>query len=155
MGVMGWSEVTENFLLKIKKGWTQATLQIYQQMIPTILTPFHSSLRSTPSTFRPPHLPPLQPLFQTLGMFVGMCAALIIHAAVLIFKIPFPGYKHKKSSSRRNGYAAVGEVGEEEEDEVSEGGQEEGRRRAGGGQEEGRRSETTTTHWEPSSSSHD
>jgi len=58
-----------------------------------------------------------KPLFQTLGMFVGMCAALIIHAAVLIFKIPFPGYKHKKSSSRRNGYAAVGEVGEEEEDE--------------------------------------
>lgn len=59
-----------------------------------------------------------KPLFQTLGMFVGMCAALFIHAAVLIFKIPFPGYKHAKSVSKKKGYAAVGEVGEPEEEEM-------------------------------------
>jgi drug/metabolite transporter (DMT)-like permease len=38
-----------------------------------------------------------KPLFQTLGMFVGMCSALFMHFAVLYFKIPFPGYKHASS----------------------------------------------------------
>ncbi len=38
-----------------------------------------------------------KPLFQTLGMFIGMCAALFMHFAVLYFKIPFPGYKHASS----------------------------------------------------------
>lgn len=36
----------------------------------------------------------VNPLFQTLGMFVGMLAALVMHGAVLAFKIPFPGYNH-------------------------------------------------------------
>jgi hypothetical protein len=35
-----------------------------------------------------------KPLFQTMGMFVGMMFGLVMHAAVLIFKIPFPGYQH-------------------------------------------------------------
>ena len=68
-----------------------------------------------------------KPLFQTLGMFVGMCAALILHAGVRIFKIPFPGYVHAKKSSgkgrsKRVGYAAVGEVGDDDdEDDDDEG----------------------------------
>ncbi|GMH80533.1 hypothetical protein TrST_g2950 [Triparma strigata] len=55
-----------------------------------------------------------KPLFQTLGMFVGMCAALFLHAGVVMFKIPFPGYVHKTS---RNGYSAVGDVDDDEEEE--------------------------------------
>lgn len=31
-------------------------------------------------------------------MFLGMTVALVMHGAVLMFKIPFPGYVHKKSS---------------------------------------------------------
>lgn len=37
------------------------------------------------------------PLFQTLGMFVGMVAALAMHFLVLVFKIPFPGYDHSET----------------------------------------------------------
>jgi len=33
-----------------------------------------------------------KPIFQTLGMFVGMVFGLVMHAVVLYFKIPFPGY---------------------------------------------------------------
>lgn len=32
------------------------------------------------------------PLFQTFGMFLGMTFALILHFAVVRYKIPFPGY---------------------------------------------------------------
>ena len=34
------------------------------------------------------------PLFQTWGMFMGMTVGLIMHYAVLYFKVPFPGYTH-------------------------------------------------------------
>ncbi len=34
------------------------------------------------------------PLFQTFGMFLGMTAGLLMHWAVLAYKIPFPGYVH-------------------------------------------------------------
>jgi drug/metabolite transporter (DMT)-like permease len=36
------------------------------------------------------------PLFQTFGMFFAMLIALVMHASVLTFKIPFPGYIHRK-----------------------------------------------------------
>lgn len=36
------------------------------------------------------------PLFQTFGMFIGMTAALIMHFIVKYYRIPFPGYVHKK-----------------------------------------------------------
>ena len=35
-----------------------------------------------------------KPLFQTLGMFVGMMFGLVMHVMVLVFRIPFPGYQH-------------------------------------------------------------
>jgi drug/metabolite transporter (DMT)-like permease len=35
-----------------------------------------------------------KPIFQTFGMFVGMLFGLIMHAIVVAFKIPFPGYDH-------------------------------------------------------------
>lgn len=35
-----------------------------------------------------------KPIFQTFGMFVGMLFGLVMHAAVVAFKIPFPGYEH-------------------------------------------------------------
>lgn len=38
------------------------------------------------------------PLFQTFGMFIGMTAGLLLHFLVLTFKIPFPGYQHKKNN---------------------------------------------------------
>jgi hypothetical protein len=34
------------------------------------------------------------PLFQTFGMFLGMLVALFLHFAVVVLKIPFPGYDH-------------------------------------------------------------
>ena len=34
-----------------------------------------------------------KPLFQTFGMFLGMVFGLVMHWAVLKFKIPFPGYE--------------------------------------------------------------
>ena len=43
-------------------------------------------------------------------MFVGMCAALVMHAIVIIFRIPFPGYNHPK---KKNGYSSIGEDDEE------------------------------------------
>jgi drug/metabolite transporter (DMT)-like permease len=36
-----------------------------------------------------------KPIFQTFGMFVGMMFGLLMHWAVLLFKIPFPGYEHE------------------------------------------------------------
>jgi drug/metabolite transporter (DMT)-like permease len=36
-----------------------------------------------------------KPIFQTFGMFVGMLFGLVMHWAVLVFKIPFPGYEHE------------------------------------------------------------
>ena len=44
-----------------------------------------------------------KPLFQTLGMFVGMTFGLVMHFCVLIFRIPFPGYYHDQSNSAVNG----------------------------------------------------
>lgn len=35
-----------------------------------------------------------KPLFQTLGMFVGMMLGLVLHVLVVIYRIPFPGYEH-------------------------------------------------------------
>jgi drug/metabolite transporter (DMT)-like permease len=35
-----------------------------------------------------------KPLFQTFGMFVGMLFGLLMHWAVVFFRIPFPGYDH-------------------------------------------------------------
>ena len=34
-----------------------------------------------------------KPLFQTFGMFVGMCFGMVMHWAVLYFRLPFPGYE--------------------------------------------------------------
>mmetsp|Transcript_15528 Transcript_15528/g.59019 ORF Transcript_15528/g.59019 Transcript_15528/m.59019 type:complete len:426 (-) Transcript_15528:69-1346(-) len=39
-----------------------------------------------------------KPLFQTFTMFVGMVAALLMHAAVRAFRLPFPGYDHDRVS---------------------------------------------------------
>ena len=33
-----------------------------------------------------------KPLFQTFGMFVGMCFGLVMHWAAVYWKLPFPGY---------------------------------------------------------------
>lgn len=38
-----------------------------------------------------------KPIFQTFGMFVGMTFGIVMHWLVLAFKIPFPGYVHRKS----------------------------------------------------------
>ncbi|KAI2502080.1 hypothetical protein MHU86_12399 [Fragilaria crotonensis] len=35
-----------------------------------------------------------KPIFQTFGMFVGMTFGLVMHAFVVWFRIPFPGYTH-------------------------------------------------------------
>jgi hypothetical protein len=35
-----------------------------------------------------------KPLFQTFGMFVGMTFGLVMHAAAVGFRVPFPGYNH-------------------------------------------------------------
>lgn len=40
-----------------------------------------------------------KPLFQTFGMFVGMTFGLLMHIAVVMFKIPFPGYAHGSPSN--------------------------------------------------------
>jgi multidrug transporter EmrE-like cation transporter len=44
-----------------------------------------------------------KPIFQTLGMFVGMTFGLIMHFTVLFFKIPFPGYHHPPNTTSING----------------------------------------------------
>jgi len=44
------------------------------------------------------------PLFQTFGMFLGMTAGLLMHWAVLAYKIPFPGYVH---ADERGQYVAI------------------------------------------------
>lgn len=38
-----------------------------------------------------------KPIFQTFGMFVGMTFGLLMHWAVVYFRIPFPGYIHAPS----------------------------------------------------------
>ncbi|EEC47108.1 predicted protein [Phaeodactylum tricornutum CCAP 1055/1] len=47
-----------------------------------------------------------KPIFQTFGMFVGMMFGLIMHWAVLVLKIPFPGYEHTSAldNDQRPGY---------------------------------------------------
>ncbi|KAL3903595.1 MAG: hypothetical protein SGILL_010385 [Bacillariaceae sp.] len=35
-----------------------------------------------------------KPIFQTFGMFLGMCFGLVMHWLVIQFRIPFPGYTH-------------------------------------------------------------
>jgi drug/metabolite transporter (DMT)-like permease len=40
-----------------------------------------------------------KPIFQTLGMFVGMTFGLVMHWAVLFFRIPFPGYYHPDNTT--------------------------------------------------------
>jgi drug/metabolite transporter (DMT)-like permease len=44
-----------------------------------------------------------KPIFQTFGMFVGMVFGLVMHIAVVYFKIPFPGYTHSPAQSVGNG----------------------------------------------------
>ena len=44
-----------------------------------------------------------KPIFQTFGMFLGMTFGLIMHFAVLAFKIPFPGYDHDNSNNTSSG----------------------------------------------------
>jgi drug/metabolite transporter (DMT)-like permease len=39
-----------------------------------------------------------KPIFQTLGMFVGMTFGLVMHGIVVFFRIPFPGYTHAPRS---------------------------------------------------------
>jgi hypothetical protein len=42
-----------------------------------------------------PHIEPFsKPLFQTFGMFVGMLFGLVMHALVVRYGVPFPGYDH-------------------------------------------------------------
>ena len=48
-----------------------------------------------------------KPLFQTFGMFVGMLFGLVMHWAVLAFKVPFPGYDFDNSGG---GDAGSGDV---------------------------------------------
>jgi hypothetical protein len=39
-----------------------------------------------------------KPLFQTFGMFLGMCFGLVMHWAALYFHLPFPGYNWDTST---------------------------------------------------------
>jgi len=55
-----------------------------------------------------------KPLFQTLGMFVGMCAALVMHGLVISFRIPFPGYNHGKA--KKKGYSNIDDDDDDEDD---------------------------------------
>jgi hypothetical protein len=50
-----------------------------------------------------------KPIFQTFGMFVGMTFGLVMHWAVLYFKLPFPGYEHAepKDDKLNDGAAAA------------------------------------------------
>lgn len=41
-----------------------------------------------------------KPIFQTLGMFVGMIFGLLMHILVIYCKIPFPGYEHDSSITK-------------------------------------------------------
>ena len=50
------------------------------------------------------------PLFQTFGMFLGMTFGLVIHAIILYFRIPFPGYVHPQ----KQGYQTIGDSSEPE-----------------------------------------
>lgn len=56
-----------------------------------------------------------KPLFQTLGMFVGMVSALFMHALVICFRIPFPGYKH--GTSKKKGYSSITDGDSDDADE--------------------------------------
>lgn len=40
-----------------------------------------------------------KPIFQTFGMFIGMLFGLVMHAGVLLFEIPFPGYDHSRKTA--------------------------------------------------------
>lgn len=44
-----------------------------------------------------------KPIFQTLGMFIGMIFGLFMHFMVLYFRIPFPGYDHLNHMVTTNG----------------------------------------------------
>lgn len=51
-----------------------------------------------------------KPLFQTFGMFIGMTFGLVMHWAVLYFKIEFPGYDHSPVQAPTilpKGYGAI------------------------------------------------
>lgn len=69
------------------------------------------SLTGTNGTFEEdgsPHMESFQkPLFQTFGMFVGMLLGLVMHWAVLTFKLKFPGYDFG-TSDEANGDAEKG-----------------------------------------------
>jgi hypothetical protein len=41
-----------------------------------------------------------KPIFQTFGMFVGMCFGLVMHFVVMMCKIPFPGYDYYAEPSK-------------------------------------------------------
>lgn len=61
-----------------------------------------------------------KPIFQTFGMFVGMMFGLVLHGAVVIFKIPFPGYVHSQPDAEKaglasNGFSSYGAVEKEED----------------------------------------
>ena len=74
-----------------------------------------------------------KPIFQTFGMFVGMIFGIVMHWLVVFFKIPFPGYEHANSSSKKDAlfnnddtgaknnrnhhYGSIGGNGTEEEKE--------------------------------------
>jgi len=55
-----------------------------------------------------------KPLFQTFGMFVGMCFGMVLHWAVLYFRIPFPGYEwgdeDEATAEAKNGIAMMSKV---------------------------------------------
>ena len=51
-----------------------------------------------------------KPLFQTFGMFVGMTFGLVMHWAVVAFKIPFPGY-HLPVVNAAGGITSIMEKG--------------------------------------------
>jgi len=40
-----------------------------------------------------------KPIFQTFGMFVGMTFGILMHCAVVTWRIPFPGYTHPTTSN--------------------------------------------------------
>jgi hypothetical protein len=52
-----------------------------------------------------------KPIFQTFGMFVGMTFGLIMHWAVLRFKLPFPGYEHAEAKDGKLSNGAVNSYG--------------------------------------------
>eukprot|EP00567_Pseudictyota_dubia_P014245 CAMPEP_0197439522 /NCGR_PEP_ID=MMETSP1175-20131217/6235_1 /TAXON_ID=1003142 /ORGANISM="Triceratium dubium, Strain CCMP147" /LENGTH=562 /DNA_ID=CAMNT_0042969449 /DNA_START=395 /DNA_END=2083 /DNA_ORIENTATION=- len=43
-----------------------------------------------------------KPIFQTFGMFIGMTFGIVMHWAVLLCRIPFPGYDHRSGRGRKS-----------------------------------------------------